>query len=338
MSQLPKDIPTASGCMPILLVDDQAMVGHAVRQLLADAPDLQLHYCPDACAAIATAVRLGPFVILQDLVMPDVDGLDLLRDYRANALTAATPVIILSADDNVETKSRAFGAGADDYLVKLPDKIELVARLRRHARAFLDRKQRDAAFQALRDSEARLLESNQAITQMNERLEQANRRISELARIDPLTGLVNRRVFSDELAHWALHSERKAVQISALILDLDHFKSVNDDFGHAVGDAALVAVAGLLQQKLRPLDIAARYGGEEFVLLLPQTDLSEALLVAERLREEMPALNIEGYPRKLTTSIGVAQLQIGEPVEAMLKRADAALYRAKHAGRNRVES
>lgn len=161
----------------VLLVDDQAMVGEAVRRLLADQPDIELHYCADSTAAINQAVEIRPMVILQDLVMPEIDGLDLVRRYRANPATAATPIIVLSSQEDAEVKRQAFTAGANDYLVKLPDKIELIARIRYHSTAYLNQLQRDEAYRALRESQQQLLESNTSLLVLNERLEAVNREL-----------------------------------------------------------------------------------------------------------------------------------------------------------------
>src|SRR6185295_1217349 len=119
----------------VLLVDDQAMVAQAVGRLLADLPDIDLHYCADPMEAITEANQIKPTVILQDLVMPGIDGLYLVQRFRANSGTAETPIIVLSTEENPAVKSRAFAAGANDYLVKLPDKIELIARIRYHSKA-----------------------------------------------------------------------------------------------------------------------------------------------------------------------------------------------------------
>jgi PleD family two-component response regulator len=114
----------------VLLIDDQAMVAQAVRRLLADRPDIDLHYCADPIDAIRVANEVKPTVILQDWVMPSIDGVDLLHLFRGNPATAEIPIIVLSSEENPEIKSRAFAAGANDYLVKLPDKVELIARIR----------------------------------------------------------------------------------------------------------------------------------------------------------------------------------------------------------------
>lgn len=133
----------------VLLVDDQPMVGEAVRRLLANEPQIAYHYCSRSHEAHAWASTLSPTVILQDLVMPDVDGLELLRNYRAAPATRNIPVIVLSTKEEADVKRQAFELGATDYLVKLPDRIELVARIRSHSRAYLNHIQRDAAMTAL---------------------------------------------------------------------------------------------------------------------------------------------------------------------------------------------
>lgn len=170
--------------------------------------------------------------------------------------------------------------------------------------------------------------------------EQARQRAEELARIDPLTGLLNRRAFR-ELAS-AAHgtASRRDRPLCALLLDLDHFKTVNDTHGHAAGDAALRAVGGLLRNTARMSDLCARWGGEEFLLLLPETASDEARAFAERLRLAVSDVTLvhDGHQIALTASLGVAQRQPGQSLDALIAASDAALYAAKEAGRNRVVS
>jgi len=157
----------------VLLVDDQAMVCEAIRRAVAHHPDIDLHYCSDAREAVAVANQVKPTVILQDLVMPGMDGLTLVTQYRVNPATRETPIIVLSTNENPIVKGQAFALGANDYLVKLPDKIELVARIRYHSRAMLNLLQRDAAYRALRESQQQLIESNSALISLNQKLEEA---------------------------------------------------------------------------------------------------------------------------------------------------------------------
>lgn len=165
-----ESIPPPNSTMLVLLVDDQPIVGEAVRRLLIGERDIGLRVCPTAARAVALAAELRPTVILQDLVLPDIDGLELVRQYRAHPATAMTPIIVLSAKEDPMVKSQAFAAGANDYVVKLPDRAELIARIRYHSRSYLNAVQRDEAFRALHESQKRLLESNTALTTLNQQL------------------------------------------------------------------------------------------------------------------------------------------------------------------------
>jgi signal transduction histidine kinase/HPt (histidine-containing phosphotransfer) domain-containing protein/BarA-like signal transduction histidine kinase len=157
----------------VLLVDDQAMVCEAIRRALVGQIDIDFHYCADARDAVALASQLKPTVILQDLLMPGLDGLTLLSQYRVHPETRDVPIIVLSTNENPHSKGQAFALGANDYLIKLPDKIELVARIRYHSKAYLNLVQRDAAYRALRESQQQLIESNAALISLNQKLEEA---------------------------------------------------------------------------------------------------------------------------------------------------------------------
>jgi len=162
MSDAPKapipDATVALGSLPVtvLMVDDQAMVGEAVRRMMADQPDIKFHFCSDPTKAMQMAREIQPTVILQDLVMPEVDGLQLVKFFRANASTRDVPMIVLSSREEPETKYKAFQLGANDYMVKLPDKLEVVARIRYHSRAYITLRERNAAFDALHASQEAL--------------------------------------------------------------------------------------------------------------------------------------------------------------------------------------
>lgn len=177
------------------------------------------------------------------------------------------------------------------------------------------------------------------VVALSERTAEANeRRLLVLAATDVLTGLPNRRAFRDALAAETRRAERSGAALSIAVIDLDHFKAVNDGFGHDGGDAALRHVAGVLDESVRGYDLVARVGGEEFALLMPGTDLGQALQGLERLRESVQSRPFEYGGRRLdiTLSAGVAQLAPGMAEEAALQAADRALYRAKREGRNRV--
>jgi diguanylate cyclase (GGDEF)-like protein len=176
------------------------------------------------------------------------------------------------------------------------------------------------------------------VSRKNRELKEANETIERLARVDALTGLANRRTLNEALQREIARVERQGGRLSAIIADLDHFKAVNDQYGHVTGDQVLARAAAVFGSQLRPYDLAARYGGEEFVLLLPGASTDDAIAIAERIRKEIATIEIPGCPRQITVSLGVASWMTGEAPEEFVARADAALYNAKSTGRNRVEA
>ncbi|MCF6219003.1 MAG: diguanylate cyclase [Gammaproteobacteria bacterium] len=318
----------------VLLVDDQKMVAEAIRYMIAEEADIELHFCDDPSQAVQLASELQPTVILQDLVMPDVDGYTLLRFYRANPATASIPVVVLSSKDDPQDKSQAFTNGANDYLVKLPDKIELIARIRAQSKSYLAQKERDEAFQQMQKLQQELEESNQ-------KLEESNMILQRLSTLDGLTGLANRRHFDETLAHeWKL-ATREKTPLSIILLDIDFFKKYNDNYGHQGGDDCLRTVSAAMNRAIRrPGDFIARYGGEEFVVILPNTHCKGAEVIAEEMRlfvenEKLPHeySEVSDY---VTISLGIAAMRpvAGDKPEALVGRADKALYKAKGSGRN----
>ena len=173
----------------------------------------------------------------------------------------------------------------------------------------------------------------------NQKLAAALAHIEQLARYDELTGVANRRGVLERL-HLALEGvQRHGTPLSIALLDIDHFKSINDQYGHGCGDAVLRAFGSLLSTEMRAIDVAGRYGGEEFLLVLPETDIPQALVLLERLRQrtqDMPWDRLVDQPVTVTCTVGATQYQPGEPVEAAIARADAAMYSGKALGRNRV--
>lgn len=314
----------------VLLVDDQAIIGEAVRRMLTQEAGVTFHYCGDANEAVEMAERIQPTVILQDLVMPGVDGLVLVSQYRSNPKLRDLPIIVLSSKEDPKIKSQAFAIGANDYLVKLPDVVELIARIRYHSRAYLALKQRDLANQALRLSRQQLVESNLALQRMT--------------KLDGLTGLSNRRHFDEQLDLEWKRARREQLELSLLIIDVDYFKSYNDSFGHVMGDEALRSVAQVLSQSCsRSGDMVARYGGEEFAIILPNTSHEGACSLADGARLAVQALAIAHVlpapGATLTISVGVATMvpeqDTTKPI-ALIQRADTGLYQAKEKGRNRI--
>lgn len=320
--------PQPQETVTVLLVDDQPVIALVVKKMLSVEPGIAFHVCHRAADAVATALQVRPTVIVQDLVMPGADGLDLVQAYRATPEIKDVPIIVLSSNDEPIMKQSAFARGANDYMVKLPEPIELVARIRYHSRAYTTLLQRDQAYRELRVSQLQLLKSN---------LE-----LRRLTNSDGLTGLANRRSFDDFMArHWAA-SMSAGAPISLLMIDVDSFKSYNDHLGHLAGDDALRRVALTLRAAHEDAScLAARFGGEEFALVLPDVAAPEAAAIGERLRgavEEMGLPHPASHPPNLSVSIGVATMVASADTSsnALIEMADARLYQAKCAGRNRV--
>lgn len=313
----------------VLLVDDQLIIVEAVRRMLAEQEDIEFHFTTDAREAISCANELQPTVILQDLVMPEVDGFELIRRFRNEEMLAHVPIIVLSAREDPKLKAHGFAVGANDYLVKLPDKLELLARVRHHSNAHIHRLQRDQAFRFLRESQ--------------QKLAAANVELQKLAALDPLTGIANRRRFDETLVLEWQRGQRDKTPLSLLMVDVDHFKHYNDTYGHPAGDLALKKVAAVLTENLkRPADLVTRYGGEEFAIILPETDSAGAMSVAKDCLRHLENLGIENTKAAphglLTMSIGVHTVVPHKPAtwQELVAAADRALYAAKAEGRNRV--
>lgn len=316
----------------VLVIDDQMMVVEAVRRMLQSEPDIEFHFCTDPAKAIETAIQVKPTVILLDLVMPEIDGMTLVRFFQANKKTEDIPVIVLSAIEAAIDKSAAFSAGAADYIVKLPDKIELIARIRSHSLSYLNRQERDEAFEELHRLKAELEDSNAAL--------------QLLSCLDGLTGVANRRRFDEFLEKEWKRAIREKSTLSLILIDIDYFKPFNDNYGHQQGDDTLKTVVKALSEGIhRPADLLARYGGEEFVVVLPETEIDGAKALAENLSERVRALKIRHEYSQVsdyvTVSMGISCCKAGKRLNdsaQLIEAADKQLYKAKAEGRNRVKA
>ena len=262
-------------------------------------------------------------VIISDWMMPKMNGLQLCRLVRGHGRDAYTYFIFLTALGDKEHLLMGLEAGADDYLSKPLDRDELQVRL---------------------ISASRVTELHRRLAVQNRELEELNRRLFEQSREDPLTHLGNRLRLREDLETLKARAQRYGHSYAVVLCDVDFFKSYNDHYGHIAGDEVLVRVAKEITEGRRSGDTAYRYGGEEFLIVLPEQSLQATAVSAERLRLAIEALRIphEGKepPGSLTISAGVAAVGPSDPKspDDLLREADAALYRAKETGRNRVAS
>jgi diguanylate cyclase (GGDEF)-like protein len=305
------DGPGAQASIRVLVVDDSAVVRKIIVGYLRAAGH-QVAEAPDGALALEQ-LGTSPFdVVLTDLQMPVLDGFGLLDGIRSRKLD--TEVIILSSSEDMESAVRALRSGAHDFLRKPPSgAIEVVLTVERAAEK-----------KRLRETNLRLM-----------------RELEALSRRDGLTGVFNRRVFDETLLEETIRSRRYGLALSLVMLDLDHFKQVNDRHGHPAGDAVLKLFVGIARAQTREGDTLCRYGGEEFAVLLAHTPLSGALDVARRLvvaTAKTPFVVGEAE-LNLTLSAGVGSLRDSDETgQDLLAAADAALFEAKRGGRNQARS
>ena len=290
--------------MKILIAEDQPVAALFLRRSL-EKMGHQAEVAPDGEAAWRM-IRDGDIpLLISDWMMPNLDGLELCRRLRAVRSSRYIYTILLTSLDRREDRLNGLRAGADDFLTKPPDPDELAIRL----------------------------EIAERILAVHDRLSRQNTLLAELASTDELTGVKNRRRFREDLELLFAQADRQRSPLSLIMLDIDQFKQYNDAFGHPAGDEVLRQVGATLRSIVRGHDVVARYGGEEFVVLLPATEIDEAMDVAERLRS---AIADHPWPdREVTASLGVATSSPDTPYAATLvDHADRALYYSKEAGRN----
>lgn len=288
----------------VLLVDDSDFV-HRLLESRLKSENIRLICETNGEKGLKRAIEEQPSLILLDIDMPVMDGYEMIRHLVELPETKNIPVIVISGTDTVQDKVTMFDMGAMDFVSKPFELTELRARIRASLRI---------------SSLLRMLEQK--------------------AQIDGLTGLFNRTYFDQR---WQQEYERAARQktaLSVVMLDIDHFKSVNDSFGHPAGDSVIEGVAVLIQRHMRQYDIACRYGGEEFAFILPETTPDQARSLCERVRTECEqAVWPQLTGRQITVSVGIYGCEAGPAATAedFVELADKALYTAKQTGRNKTQ-
>lgn len=296
--------------MPILLVDDDAKSRELICNMLSD--EFVVDTAEEAQDALLRAVEGGYECILIATGAPGFDPLRLCAQLHALERTRLIPIILIASQGEERHVLRGLELAVNDYVMRPVVQLELIARLRTQIR-------RKSYNDSLRSSVARTV---------------------EMAITDPLTGLYNRRYFDSHLASQFNRAQARKRPLSIMMIDIDHFKMINDNWGHSAGDQILQEIASRLQKNLRGIDLICRYGGEEFIIVMPNTELAAARKVAERIRGEIadrPFALGGGRMLEVTASMGLsAKNPYEDSAEALLKRADVALYKAKAQGRNRV--
>jgi diguanylate cyclase (GGDEF)-like protein len=307
LSARPKPVQVAPAS--VLVIEDSALI----RELIAvhlGAEGMQLRFAACGREGLASAFEQTPDVIMLDIELPDMSGLNVCRELKQDVRTANVPVLFLTGTEDNVVKAAAFELGAIDYVTKPFNKIELRARVRSALRV--------KRYQDL---------------------------LTTRAQLDGLTGLWNRAYFDVRLREEISAAQRHHRPLSIAMLDLDHFKKINDSYGHPFGDYVLQTVATALVRALRTGDVACRYGGEELVVILRDSSFSDAAIAAERMRSVIAELTLinRGQNLHVTVSIGVTSISAAalasanpKQAELLIEAADSALYQAKHEGRARV--
>ena len=297
----------------ILIVDDTEANIEILSGLLSNNFDVMASL--DGSYALEIAKEDKPDLILLDILMPEMDGYEVCRRLKSHPDTKDIPIIFITAETDEESIEKAYDTGGLDYITKPFKPKELLARVRTQLK----------------------------MASLIQHLENSQKQMEILATTDHLTGLYNRRYFSEISKKLIENSTPDIDNITVLIMDIDNFKTVNDTYGHAIGDEVIKHLSTTLMQHKRQPDIVARYGGEEFTMLLPDTSINGALTMAERIRKNIEKSDVfidEKSTLNYTISVGISKLNLHEndPMSTALLKADNALYRAKNNGKNRVFS
>jgi len=308
--------------MKILIVDDNQDSVEYIFLILKDYAS-EIYKAYNGSSAIKIALNTLPDIILLDVMMPDIDGFKVCEILSADPTTATIPIIIITAKTEIKDLELGLDSGAYDYIKKPFQSAELKARVKAALR--------------FKKSQESLLEAKRNLEAMNEEL-------AQLAITDSLTQIYNHTFLLNTLKSEMTRTDRFSNKLAFLMIDVDFFKKINDTYGHLVGDEVLKGVVKMIKGPIRAVDILGRYGGEEFGLILPGTDETGAMTLAEKIRSNIDkqTFSIKSgdvtYDIKLTVSIGVSTYpETGvKDVKTLIKNADDALYVSKNSGRNKV--
>ncbi len=302
----------------ILLAEDNLAQAVILKGFLEDIGHEVIHV-DNGMSVFKVVETHSPDVILLDRLLPDIDGANICRRLKRNSDTSGIPIIMLTEGGTTSDMVVGLTAGADDYIPRPCNDEEL---------------------SALICARLRTKSEWDDLKQKTRKLQETLTKVKILAHLDPLTGLFNRRRFNAVFATEFKRAMRYQHPLSCLMLDIDHFKHVNDTYGHAAGDRVLCDTVKIIQNSIRDVDMAARWGGEEFIVLSPNIPKEKACVIGNRIREAVSCQSFEGVgDATITVSIGVAGIPDTSinTMEQMIHTADVALYDAKNNGRNRVK-
>jgi two-component system, cell cycle response regulator len=307
----PSSVPASEPAPRVLIADDDHVSRQYVAALLRK-QGMAVELAEDGPTALARARDLDLDIVLLDLLMPGLDGLDCCRLIKGITREEFLPVMLLTSKSDADSRINGLRIGADDYVTKPFDERELLARINNLLR----------------------------LKRMHDNINQARARLEQLAIQDELTGLFNYRYLHTRLSEEFKRSERYRDPLACVMLDIDYFKRVNDLCGHDAGDAVLRETAQRLRGAVREIDVVTRYGGEEFLLVLPSTNFSGALSVADRVWRSVGGapFALPSGPSRVTISVGVAVFPSRDikTKDQLIRAADKALYQAKADGRDRI--
>lgn len=310
-SAVPPDGARPAAPPRILLADDDDVTRDYVRSLLVG-HGMKVEAVNDGQRAVSL-VRDQQFdLVLLDIIMPGLDGLDCCRLIKSITQSTFLPIILLTARTDTDSRVTGLRIGADDYVCKPFDERELLARVNNLLR----------------------------LKRMHDNINDAKERLADLAVKDELTGLYNYRYLHNRMGEEFKRADRYREPLACIMVDIDHFKEVNDRYGHDAGDAVLREVAARLNKAVREIDVVTRYGGEEFLLVLPSTNFAGALSVADRVWRAIGSQRfmLERKELQLTVSVGVAVFPSRDikSKDSLIKAADRAMYQSKNEGRDRI--
>ena len=294
-------MPKNIASQTILIIDDSPTIRDLLSSVFMSLANIEMAF--DGAAGLEAANKIKPDIIILDVQMPGIDGYEVCRQLKANDETAQIPVVFITGQDDDEDEERGLSIGAIDYIRKPFSFGIVLARVKNILK-----------------------------------LQEVTKELEHLAYTDPLTGAFNRRYFLSAAKKETSRNIRYGHSLTLLMVDIDHFKKVNDTYGLDIGDEALKIMVTTVLSALRSEDVLGRFGGEEFIVLLPETDAIGAELVAQRVRQLVSEIVIDTAqePLSFTVSIGVAEAKRDESIEEIQKRADEALYEAKKNGRDCV--